>query len=322
MIKKIKTKIVASIKNRRFNVFLLFLLSSFIILIITKLSKNYTGTLPFQIKKVNVPEEKVILKDSNTTLAITLKTHGFKWLKYYFIKPEIAIDFSNEVSIKQGMYVYSKPVSYLNVKKQFSNNHIQLLGVNPDTIVFRYDTNMVKKVPIVVNADVSFAPGYNILNGYSIKPDSIRVIGPHKLVESLKQIETEKIVLTNLKTSVARSIKIKLPKDHQNLKLSKTEIDFSANVEKFTEGKVKLPIKVINIPKNQSIKIFPKEVTVSYYTSLNNYNIISSKDFQVVCDYKKTKGNQLFLIPELTKVAKGVKNIKIDQQRIEFIILK
>ena len=73
MIKKLRTQILASIKSRKINIFLLFLLMSFLILIFSKLSKNYTNTLAFKIEKINVPEEKVILNNSDSILNVTLK---------------------------------------------------------------------------------------------------------------------------------------------------------------------------------------------------------------------------------------------------------
>ena len=103
MIKSIKSQILASIKNKRINVFLLFLLSSFVILLFTKLSKEYTNTIAFEIEKINVPQEYVILNDS-VKLNITLKTHGFRWLTYYMSQPKIKVDF---MFIKTEMYLYS-----------------------------------------------------------------------------------------------------------------------------------------------------------------------------------------------------------------------
>jgi hypothetical protein len=56
--------------------------------------------------------------------------------------------------------------------------------------------------------------------------------------------------------------------------------------------------------------------------SLSNFNAISAKDFEVICDYSKAINNQSLLVPELKRFPKSVKNVKINQQRIEFIILE
>lgn len=321
MIKKLKSELLASVKNKRLNVFLLFLFSAFVILIFTKLSKDYTNTISFNIEKVNVPQDKIILNDSSHKLNVTLKTHGFKWLKYYFAKPKLSIDFSNEVYKKQNAYIYTKSVSYLNEKKPFQEN-VKLLNINPDTLIFKYDTNLVKKIPVQIDTDITFAPGFDNVNNYKTIPDSIVIIGPHEIVQVINSVKTQKILLANVKTDISMATQLELPKNNGNLKFSAKEVNFIAKVGKFTEGTVTLPIQIINLPEDISIKYFPKEVKVSYYTSLENFNNITPSDFKVKCDYKKVTDNQSVLIPEITKLPKDVKNVRLNQKRIEFIILK
>ncbi|TXE12110.1 YbbR-like domain-containing protein [Seonamhaeicola algicola] len=316
---KIKSKIAASIKSKKLNVFFLFLLFSFVILIVSKLSKDYTNTVSFQIEKINVPQEHVILNDS-VQLNITLKTHGFKWLNYYFKKPKVQVDFSKDVIKKNKTYIYNKSKAYLN-NTQF-DKQVELLSINPDTLFFRFDTNMVKKVPVTLNASINYAIGYNALNAIALQPDSVVVIGPHVLVSKIKNLPTEQLVLNDVRDNIDTKIALKLPKAHKDLTLSAKQISVTADVEKFTEGTLKIPINVINVPKGVTIKIFPKEVTVAYYVSLKNFQNVVATDFEVVCNYAKITENQSVLVPELVRVPNTVKSAKINNKQIEFIITK
>lgn len=319
MIKKLRIKILESVKSKKINIFILFLLSAFVILIFTKLSKEYTNTINFEIEKLNVPQEKVILNDS-VALNITLKTHGFKWLKYYVSKPKIKVDFTKDVYNKQSTYVWSKSKSFLN-NTQF-DKQVELLNISPDTLIFRYDVNLVKKVPVKLNAEVNYSPGYNTSKPMDVDPDSITVIGPNVLVSKINYLETKPVKLDNIKTDLLENIALQLPDNYSDLKFSKTNVTLKATVEKFTEGTLKIPLRVINIPEGVKLKYFPKDVNVSYYVSLNNFKSITAKDFRVICDYEKHTDNQSFLIPELTKAPEDIKNVKLSQQRIEFIITK
>lgn len=317
MIKKLKSELLTSIKNKKINVFLLFLVSAFIILIFTKLSKQYTNTLVFNIEKVNVPQEHVILNDSSTVLSLTLKTSGFKWLRYYFETPKLQIDFSKDVYQKESVYIWNKSKAFLTNTQLPS--HVELLNMSPDTLVFKYGVYMVKKVPVLLNSNIAFTQGYDVLGDYILEPDSIQIIGPDIIVSEIQNIETDSIILSGIRADISETVKLKLPKEKE-LKFSDTDIVLKASVDKFTEGTLKIPIQVINIPEGVSLNYFPKEVNVSYYVNLSNFNSIKSKDFKVVCDYKKIGENQSFLIPELVKSPKPVKKSKINQQRIEFII--
>lgn len=318
MIKTIKSKIISGLKNRKLNVFLLFLLLSFTILIFTKLSKQYTNTIVFNINKVNVPQEVVILNDSNTTLNITLKTHGFGWLKYYFKKPSINVDFELDAYKTPTRYVWAKTKSYLN-STQFSKQ-VELLNIKPDTLVFRYDVNMVKKVPVILNAHIEFSPGYDVFGAVKTNPDSVIVVGAKELVSKVKKIETDLFKLNDVKANISQSVILKLPQKNKGLQFSAKSVTVEAIVEKFTEGTLKIPVNIVNVPEGLSLNYFPKFVNVTYYTSLNNFSNITSKDFKLVCDYNKVTPAQSFLTPELIKIPETVKSAKINQQRIEFII--
>ncbi len=318
MIRKIKSDILASVKNKRINVFILFLLSSFVILIFTKLSKDYTNTIVFNIDKVNVPQEYVILNDSTNILAITLKTHGFKWLDFYFSKPKIKVDFNKDVYKKDTVFVWSKSKAFLN-NTQFDKN-VEILNMSPDTLMFRYDVNLIKKVPVRLNASIEFSPGYDASEAYVLEPDSIEIIGPKVLVSKISKIETDSIYLSNIRTDLLETVKLKLPENNKELIFSNTNIVLKAPVEKFTEGTLKIPVNIVNVPPNMNLKFFPKIVNVSYSVSLSNFTSISNEDFMVVCDYDKISSNQSILIPELVRIPKLVKNAKINQKHIEFII--
>lgn len=316
MIKKIKSDLLTSIKNKKINVFFLFLVLSVVILMFTKLSKTYTNTLAFNIEKIHVPQQDIILNDS-IKLNITLKTHGFKWLGYYFSKPKIRIDFKNDVKQLDSMFVWSKSKEYIE-NTQF-DSQVEILNISPEVLEFKYSVNMVKKVPVKLNKEIEFGLGFDVSQAYVLNPDSIEVIGPEALVSKVQFVETITVALKNVRNNINETVKLKLPKNNKNLIFSNSEVVLSAKIEKFTEGTLKIPVSIINVPKDINLKYFPKEVNVSYYVSLDNFNAISPLDFKVVCDYNSIVNNQSLLVPELVEFPEVVKNIKINQQRIEFI---
>lgn len=321
MIIKLKNELVQFIKSGRANMFLLFLVSSFIILIVTKLSKEYTKTIVFQVQKVNVPEDKIILKDTTQKFEVTLKTHGFRWLKYYFSKPKFTIDFSKEVYTNKNTFYFNKSIAYINKKKAFEKQ-TEILDITPDTLAFKYDTHLVKRVPVIINANINYTPGYDSYAGLVAQPDTITIIGPQEKVKQIKGIPTALLDVKDVKTPIKEQLKLELPEDIIDLKFSSKTVILSAHVEKFTEGNLKIPVHITNLPKSTVIKYFPKHVTIAYYTSLKDFNAIQAEDFEIQCDFQSKDKTQTFLIPELVKKPEKVKHIKLRQQHIEFIIVE
>jgi len=319
MKRKLKSKIESIIKSKKINVFLLFLTLSFMILVLTKLSKNYTNTITFNINKVNVPEEQVVLSDSNQQLSITLKTYGFKLLKYYFKQPSIDIDFSNDVNKNDTVYEWNKSIGYSKLYSQFDKS-IEIVNIHPSAISFRYDVNAIKMVPVKLNVNIKFKSGYDLIGAYILQPDSIRIIGPYMLVSEIDVIETDTIIFDQIKSDILKTVSLKLPNKNDDIKFSNDKLLVKGTVVKYTEGVLSIPVIVKNVPDSIKIKYFPKVIDVSYYTSLIDFNSIKAKDFKIECDFKTITNDNSFLAPELIQQPEGVKNVRIKQKRIEFII--
>lgn len=313
-----KRNIIPLFKTKRINIFILFIVLALLFSILTKLSKNYTQTFSFHINAINVPEDIVIIKDTTNVIHITLTAFGFRQIKYYFTNPTIDVDFSAlDKNTTHFNWIAKRELS--NIIEQFDINE-KIENINPDTLFFRYDVNIIKKVPIVLNSDIKFLSGYDLIETFNLEPDSIKVIGPRILIDSILEIPTEKLVLDNINSDVENIIKLKLPNQNQDLKFSHTQIQVSGVVEKFTEGTIDVPINIINVPKNIKIEYYPKVVPVIYYTSLSNFKSISSSSFIVECDYNVLNNKDSYLIPKIVQQPEQVKNARLNIKRVEFII--
>jgi hypothetical protein len=320
MLRNIKSKILTSIQSKKINIFLLFLVLSFVVLMVLKLSTTYTNTISFKIHKTNVPESFLVLNDSTHTLKITLRTSGFNLLKYYFKKPNIDISFNENIEQSNDYYIWNKHQGFSDLNLQFSKD-IEIISVIPDTLKFRFDINAVKKVPVKLNSKLAFSIGFDLLDSIKIVPDSIKVIGPEVLVSEISFIETDTFRLKDIKSNIDTPVLLNLPKDG-NLSFSENMVKIKAEVDKFTEGHLKIPVTVINIPDSLKIKYFPKKLYVTYYTSLSNYNTISANDFTITCDFSSIEKASEYLTPKIVQQPKAVRNLKLSQEQIEFIIIE
>lgn len=320
MIQSIKSKLLRSVKSKRINVFLLFLGLSFMFLLLTKLTKDYTKTITFGIKPINAIENHVILNDTTHKFDVTLRTYGFKFLRYYLADPILTVDLKDLDNIKK-QYVWTSTKGIAHINSQFNEN-VKILAVNPDSIVFKYDVNGIKKVPLKLNSKVTFAPGYDILKSYEVMPDSIKLIGPQILLDSIDIIETELLSLNDINSNIDKRVNIIVPDSTKNVIYSHKNVVVKGKVEKFTEGNIEVPVDLINVPNDVTVNYFPKTVNVLYYTSLRNFNQVKKSDFIVECDFNNLKEESTFLEPRIIKFPEEIKNIKLGQKHIEFIISK
>lgn len=320
MSNRVKSKFIKSIKNKKLHVFGLFFLFAFLFLLLSKLSKTYTEDISVAINFTNLPENQIIVTDSFPKINATVSAYGFNLLFYQFRKHKIAVDFSKDVYKQQKSYVW-----VTNKYKHKINNQIgeftEILLIEPDTIYFPFETLSSKKAPIILKENVVFKSGYNILNGYKIEPDSVNVIGSEQEISKVKSVETVEL---NLK-DVSKDIDIKLPlkKSQAKVKYSFNEIQIKAKVEKFTEGTIEIPVTIVNKPLDVEVNYFPKVITLSYNVSLDNYKNVKPLDFKVECDYSEIEqSNKTYFTAKLVKASPIVKNVKLKQNKVEFILMQ
>jgi len=317
----LKSKILRAIKTKKINIFLLFVLLAFIILLLSKLSRDYTNTLTFNIRSKNVPEKAVILKDSSHKLKVTISTYGFNWLKYYFSHPSLEVDFNNDVTKTDSVYIWSTSKGFSTINDQFDKTE-RVISINPDTIRFKYDENAVKMVPVVANVSISYTPGFNALKEKLLDPDSVKIIGPSTLLAKVNYLNTKPFEVDNVKTPITETLELYLDSIDKAITIPTKLVKLKTNVEKFTEGTLSVPIEVINVPKKITLTHFPKSINVYYFTSLKAFKTIKKEDFKVVCDYRELLGDRTYLTPKIVVQPDSIKRVRIQQQDVEFIITK
>lgn len=322
MFSKIKSNFSKSVKSKRLNLFGIFLLLSFSILVVTKLSETYVETIPFTLTYKNLPETNVITLDSIPKLNVTVSTHGFNLLSYYFYKKTYELDFENSTYIKDKAYVWLAEKGTYNLKKQLGNT-VNIVSVKPDTLRLPFGIMSTKKVPVILDSKMDFVSGYDTLEDVRLIPDSVKVIGAEEELSKIDYVKTKPLIIDQVKSNVETTIELDFESNSKRLKLSENKVAVKAVVEKFTEGNFEIPVTIINLPKEVEINYFPKHIKVSYYLSLKDYKDIKPSDFNIECNFDdiKTTGDSYFK-PRLIVNSKKVKSSKMKQNKVEYIIVK
>ncbi|MBO6632438.1 MAG: YbbR-like domain-containing protein, partial [Psychroserpens sp.] len=279
MFNHLRIYILKSLKNKKLNVFGLFLILSFIILVITKLSESYVETIPFKVSYKNLPENMIITLDSTPQIDVTVSTHGFNLLSYYFSKPEYTIDVEKCSKLNNDAYLWLAEKGSYDFN-QIMRQSVNIVSITPDSLELPYGILATKKVPLILRSDINFESGYNSLQGFVLEPDSVKVIGAEEDIKEIMSIQTALIEFKKLKSDINQTVKFDLQNISDKIKLSEQSAKLTARVEKFTEGIVDIPVTIINKPSDIELNYFPKQIKVSYYVRLKDYKDIKSYDFK------------------------------------------
>jgi len=322
MLSKLKSKLSKSIKSRKLNVFGLFFLLSFCFWALTKLSKNYTETISFDVIYKNVPEQHHVELDSSKKVNVAVNAYGFNLLKYYFYQPSVEIDFKSDVALKNNTYVWNAQQNAPRINSKFKNS-IDIISIKPDTLRFPFQSLAVKMIPVQSDVSIEFASGYDMSSKIKVTPDSIKIIGSEKLISKIDQVTTKMLELKNIKSNIDQTLEIEMNDVLKQLKMSAKSVTVKGHVEKFTEGTFNIPVTIVSLPADININYFPKTIPVAYNVSLNNYKLVKHSDFRIECNYKDIDNTEkTFLIPKLVKVPEIVKSARLKQNKVEFILMQ
>ena len=318
MTKKNKNIKLKSVKQKRPNVFVLFLFLSFLISLLVKLSNTYTQTLNFELSPKNLKSNELIISETPNFVNITISGRGFQLLKYYINKPIIEVDFSQLIK-NSNRYIWTESRQLDKIINYF-DSEIVVKSINPDTIVFPFDSQFTKKLPINILVKSNFAIGFDLIDKFQSSPDSITIIGPESILKTLRSISTKQIELNEINSSVDMSVELNIPSEIKQLNFSHESVSIFAEVDKFTEGMVNVPVTIVNLPEQLDISFFPKEISVVYYSSLEAYNTIDQTDFTVECDFNLLTADNNYLNPVLVNKPLSVKTAQLKITQLEFII--
>lgn len=305
----------------KINTFLIFLIISFLFWSLTKLSKNYSDEVTFKINYTNQGSKKLLQNKPLDEINASIETTGFNLLSYKFSPHKLKIDLTDLDAIDDKNYYYLPNKHLPELKSQLEpETHIN--KIVQDTIFFVFGQNSSKKVPVKLNANVQLKLGYDYTQDVKIVPDSIIISGSEAQLDSIINIETTYIEFNEVSTNIIENISLDIEK-YENLSFSNSDIKLEIKVDKFTEGSLKIPLKVINVPAKFNITTLPNEVTVIYKVGLSNFNKITSDNFEIICDYNETKNNNLsYLVPKISNSSVLVTTTKIVPEKIEFLIVE
>ena len=318
MTKKNKNIKLKSVQEKRLNVFVLFLFLSFLISLLVKLSNNYTQTLNFEFSPTGLKSNEVIISEVPKSINVTISGRGFELLKYYIEKPVIEVDFS-QLRKNNTQYVWSESEQLDKIINHFDSK-IVVKSINPDTVVFPFDSQFIKKVPVMVIVNPTFAVGFDLIDDFRSSPDSITVTGPESMLKIINSVSTKKIELNEINSAVDFPVELNISPSLSQLNFSHQSVSVVANVGKFTEGMVNIPVTIVNVPEDLIINFFPKEISVVFYSSLEAYANINEADFIVECDFNLLTADNNYLNPVLVKQPLDVKTAQLKITQLEFII--
>ncbi len=324
-LRKLKEKGVFRI-DRDAVIFSFFLLLSFVFWYLNSLEKVVEYDIKYPVRYVNLPEERVLTEDLPSRLELFLKGPGYSILKVKLAGSHapLVLDVS---TINYRRVPGSRALSYYiltsglipNLRNQL-RAECEISSIKPDTLFFSFDRIITKQVRVVADLDVNTEKQYFIKGNILVKPDTVTISGPKRILDTVKTVKTRHKKLKGVNETITKSFALAASKKY---KVSEKKVILTIPVEQFTEAEIRVPVKILNIPDSINIKIFPDAVTVKCLVAVSDYKKIEEIPFEVVLDLSKADLNSSEKIPVgFRNIPPFVSSLRVTPASVDFLIEK
>ncbi|WP_432411448.1 hypothetical protein [Rasiella sp. SM2506] len=309
-----------SFRSIKINMFFFFLLLAIIFWALTKFSKENSAKIEASLVYTNLPENYLLGDENENSITFDITSNGFNFLVYKMKQPTVSIDVSKYFDDTNKKALLSTENLKEEIAAQISYSG-EIRNLSKSGMTLDLEGVQSKKIPVIVNALITYKKGFKKVDTLTPSPDSISVAGPKKLLDSIVSITTNELVLQNVDKNISNKITLeKLP--FAELYSKTKDVVVKQTVKEFAQKKLVLPIKLINVPKQTTLKIIPERIEITFIVPIEKFASIIAQDFEIVCDYKQRNTEENFLTPTLVSAPKEAKNIEMLTKKIDFLIFK
>jgi len=206
-----------------------------------------------------------------------------------------------------------------NSKDKLSNTYLanfKIRSVVSDTLQLYLAPKHTKKIPIVVHLNVEYPKEYQ-LTDLKLSPDSVVASGSQKVIDTLSQVVFHYHSKRPIKDNFSETYTLKsTPLVHFNTH----KIAMQAFVDKVSEQELRVPVKVMGVPKNSQVKIFPDEVSVLCTGELNLLKTLTPNDIEVTADMCEANAGHIPL--QISTHKRRIKVTLMNETTVDFLVRK
>ena len=312
--------------RQRLSIFLVCLVISIIIWFSIKLSDEYDTVIQIPVTFTHIPKNKSLIYASDSVLQVEIVDKGSNILKMLYLQKimptTISLRFLPLYQKGEEYQGIITPSALVNDIEREQNLLGKINSISPDTIYLYFESEKSRKVPVKAKLEITFEKEFMSYGQVVFTPDSVVIKGPEKKISNVDFASLGVIRLNQLNQNYKGEKAF--PKDSTNRDVSfyPNKVSFSIPVEKFTEAKAEVEVKIIN-SNGLNIKTFPDKVKVFYNVALKDYPKIEPGMIFAVADFSKAN------LPETDKIKVSLESYpsyirinKIEPEKVEFIIIK
>jgi hypothetical protein len=304
------------VKHRKIGGFLVILIGSSILWFVSKYKDVYEDRATISVVWKDVPND-IILQEKGTIITFRgqIKDRGFSllWRKIY--SHQVELDF-NRFTFKRNDSIFFNPAKVLDDLNDVQREVNVVTASNNDVLV-PVSRVEKKRVALVKDFKVSYSANFQPVKLKGFNPDTVRIYGDKKDLDLVNSLKVTSLPVTINDTVTV--LKFKLADQFKHLLFDVEIVEYIIIAAEMTEGTVTIPIELINVPSKANVKLLPELLTITYTTTLKDFNDVRALDFKVTIDYDLIDSNNASVVPNVQLGSDKIKGIRLNDKVVQVL---
>lgn len=296
------------------------LLLAFFMWSVMKLSRNYSSYMRFRVEVTTNIEGRRGVAVAEDVLVIGAKSTGFTILQNK--NNDLTTLFLEGVDAKlfhkcgtEDKYALL-PEDVRQLVQDVLGKDIKVESFATDTLLFRFPVQTNRKVPVRVQSMISYKEQYMPYASIVVRPDSLLVYGDEEIIGKIEEVSTRMIKVKDVSGSVTGVTQI-IPV--AGVRFSHEEVFYTQEVGRYVEQKVKVPVRITDMPSYANVAIVPQEVELRLRQPFGAAAKFDIADFEVAVDYNEILVKDA-VKPQIVKKPEGILSVVMDPVFVEFVL--
>ncbi|MBI1193073.1 MAG: hypothetical protein GC205_07860 [Bacteroidetes bacterium] len=282
--------------------------------LLNALSKSYDTGIPVNLTWTNSSKDNVVVNRLPERAVLQVQATGWKLLFESFQTRTLRLDLNTFGTRKLVLTQYYLPVFGAGLPRG-----LKLLSIQPDSILLETEPGAVKRVPLVLQAQLDFAPNCGPTEEAVLAPDSVWISGPASRVANMFFWPTEKIVQSMVKQTLMGQVRVQ-QSNRLNISVDPAAVAYKIPVDRFTEMSLTIPLTAV---PESGISLIPNQVEVSFQVPMARYESIRKEDFRLDVDLTNQADSNGHLVDvRMVRHPEGLKQLHWHPRSVELIVRK
>lgn len=305
-----------STTGRNILTFLVFLVISTIFWFLMALNDEVQHDYQVPLRLEEFPEGMTVISGNVPTVNVTVKDKGSALAKFSFgADPVLKLRYGDFSQPADNSLLLTEAQLNSSLRGIFGNS-ASIVATRPDSLFLIYTTNPGIPVKVVLDAEVSPLPQYELFGPPRLSQDSVLLYSNLKERSKIRQLSTAPVSLSQLSDTTTVEVRIDVP---EGMRAIPATVKVTFPVEPLVSKSRQLKIEAINVPSGSRLIPFPAAMEVSYLLPKSLYSQANTP-LRAVVDYKDISSGKKTIPVEIIGAPSYYKSVRSQIKEVEFLI--